>query len=168
MNILSPLPRFTTLVSPVTSCTPALCAASRMDSTTRRSSSAGQAFFQNECRRQIERARSTHGQIVHCAVDGQASDVAAGKEDRRDHERIGGESQAGTVDLQDRLIIELIQHGIGESRQEYFLDQLSAELAATAVAKHDLLVLKNRQRTRTEDRRNRSFAHCESSFASLA
>src|SRR5664280_2855884 len=40
MNTWSPLPRLTTLVSPVTSRTPASLAASRMDSTTRRRSSA--------------------------------------------------------------------------------------------------------------------------------
>ena len=98
MKIWSPLPRLTTFVSPVTNCTPASRGggAHRLDHAAQVLD--GQALFENERRGEIERARSAHGEIVHRAVDGEAADVAAGKEDRRDHEGVCGEGQARAAD----------------------------------------------------------------------
>ena len=82
MKILSPLPRPTTFVSPVTIRTPARSAACRADSTTRRRSPSGQPLLEDEGERQRERLRAADGEVVHRAVHGQLADVAAGEEDR--------------------------------------------------------------------------------------
>ena len=42
----------------------------------------GETFFENETGGEVERARAAHGEVVDRAVDGEAADVAAGKEDR--------------------------------------------------------------------------------------
>ena len=112
-----------------------------------------QALFQDERRRKIQRTGAAHGEIVDRAVDCQSADVAAGKENRRNHERVGGESQARAVDLDDGLVIQLVQYRIGEGREKNLLDQFGGELATAAVPENDLLMLEDGQRTRTEERR---------------
>ena len=67
-----------------------------------------QALFENERRRQVQRTSTAHGEIVDRAVDCQPADVAAGEKNRSDYERIGGESQARTVDIEDGLVIKLV------------------------------------------------------------
>ena len=52
-----------------------------------------QPFFQDERSREIQRPRAAHRQIVDGAIDRQPSDVAAGKEHRRNDESIRGECQ---------------------------------------------------------------------------
>ena len=96
MKILSPLPRFTTFVSPVTSSTPASFVAALIDLTTRYRSSVANPSSKNKCRGNVERLRSAHGQVVNRAVNGQIADIAAGKKNRRNHERIGGERRSAT------------------------------------------------------------------------
>src|SRR6185312_6282101 len=98
--------------------------------------------------------------IVDRSVDGQPADIAAGEEDGRDDKRVGGEGQASAVDIEHRLVVELIQNGIGKRREKNFFDQLSRELSAAAVAKNDLLVLEDGQRTRTEEWRGDSLFLC--------
>ncbi len=139
MKILSPLPRLTTLVSPVTSCTPASLAAALIESTMRRRSSVASPSSRMKAAAEIERTRAAHRQIVHRAVDREPANIAAGEEDGRNHERIGREGEARTVDLEHRLIVELVQQRIAERRQEHLFDQLRGKLAAAAVPEHDLL-----------------------------
>jgi hypothetical protein len=93
MKTPSPLPRSTTLVSPVTTGTPASFAARAMDSTMRE---VGQrkAFFEDEAGGKIQRLRAHHGDVVDRAMHRQAADVAAGEEQRRDHVAVGGHHQA--------------------------------------------------------------------------
>ena len=83
MNTWSPLPRSTTLVSPVTSATPASSQACRMESTMRCRSSIGKTFFKNERGRKKQRPGAADGQIVDRAVNCELADVAAGKEEGR-------------------------------------------------------------------------------------
>ena len=125
-KILSPLPRPTTFVSPVTIRTPARSAARRADSTTRRRSASGQPLLEDEGEGQRERLRPADGEVVHRAVDGQLADVAARKEDRRDHVGVGGEGETRRLDRQDRLIVERLQERVPERRDEEALDQLRA------------------------------------------
>ena len=89
MNTPSPLPRSTTFVSPVTIRTPTSSAARRIEATIRSQRLQRQALFENEARAQGQRPRPGHGQVVDRAVDGQLADVAAGKEQRADDERVG-------------------------------------------------------------------------------
>ena len=93
MKILSPLPRSTTFVSPVTSFTPAVIGRG-----THRLHDAPeilhrQTFLQNETGREIKRARAAHGEIVNGAMNGQLADVAAREKNRADDKRIGAEGQ---------------------------------------------------------------------------
>ena len=167
MKTLSPLPRFTTLVSPVTSCTPASCAAFAHGFDDPVQLVDEKAFFQNEGGRQVQRTCATHGEIIHRAIDGKSADVAARKEDGRHDERVGGEGQACAIDLEDGLVVELVQRRIGEGRKENLLDKLGGELSAAAMAKHNLFVLEDREGTRTEaaEKRPRS-SGCGASIAS--
>ena len=97
MKMPSPLPRSTTLVSPVTIRTPAAWAASRH----RRHHAAErfhrQPLFENEARAEIGRLGPGHRQVVDRAADGQRADVAAGEEERTDDEAVGGEGQPGPL-----------------------------------------------------------------------
>ena len=99
MNNSSPLPFSTTLVSPVTTSTPASAAARCSDSTTRRSTSHRQALFKDEARAQEERLRPAHGQIIHRAMHSERADISSRKEQRLHHERVGGECQARVSDI---------------------------------------------------------------------
>ena len=54
----------------------------------------GKALFENHGDREVFHLGAACGDVVHCAAHGQAADVAAGKEMRRDHERVGGKRQA--------------------------------------------------------------------------
>src|ERR1700756_2903443 len=107
----------------------------------------GKTFFEDEGCSQIERPRTTHGQIVNRSVDGQPPDVATREKQGRDHEGIGGERQARAVDFEHGLVVQLVEYGIAEPRQEHALEELGTQLAAAAVAEHDLLVLRDGQRT---------------------
>ena len=77
MKMPSPLPRSTTFVSPVTSCTPAAARPPlhRRDDAPQRLHR--QPLFEDEARAQIERPRAAHRQVVDRAVDRQRADVAA-------------------------------------------------------------------------------------------
>ena len=50
-----------------------------------------QSLLEDEGGRQEERPRAADRQVVDGAVHGQAADVAAGEEERTDHERVGRE-----------------------------------------------------------------------------
>ena len=55
----------------------------------------GEALLEDEARRQVQRRRAGHGQVVDRAVDGQVTDVAAGEEQRRHDVGVGGEREPG-------------------------------------------------------------------------
>ena len=87
MNMPSPLPRSTTLVSPVTISHAGLARRLRAwTATTRRSSSSGSPSSRMKPALRY-RGCARHGQVVHRAVDGERADVAAREEERRDHDR---------------------------------------------------------------------------------
>ncbi len=52
-----------------------------------------QALFQDQAGGEAERSSAAHGQIIDRAVHGQRADVAAGEEQRADHEGIGGKGE---------------------------------------------------------------------------
>ena len=68
----------------------------------------GQAFFENESGREIERPGAAHGQIVHRAVYRQSPNVAARKKDRRNHKGVSSKRQASPANAKHRLVIELV------------------------------------------------------------
>ena len=113
-----------------------------------------QAFFEDERGGEIERLRAAHREVVDGAVDGETADVAAGKEDRRDDKGVGGEGEARVADGEHGLIVELVEHGIAEGGQKDFVDEVGGELAAAAMAEHDLLVLVDRDGAGAEQRRD--------------
>ena len=119
--------------------TPAAAAASAMEAATRLQSFEGKAFFDDESGAQIERRGTAHGEIVNRAMDGQRTDIAAGEKQRLDHERIGGESEPRAADFENRLVVQAIEHRIGEQGQKHIAQQVRAELAAAAVAEHNLV-----------------------------
>ena len=92
MKTWSPLPRSTTLVSPVTSATPDSSQAGRIEGRCARRSSIGSPSSRMNAADRNSGARAAHRQVVDRAVDRQLADVAAGEEERPDHERIGSES----------------------------------------------------------------------------
>ncbi len=139
MKTPSPLPRSTTLVSPVTMVTPAAAAASAMEAATRRRSFDGKAFFDDESGAQIERRGAAHGQIVYRAMDRERADVAAGKEQRLHHERIGSEGQSHAADFENRLVVQAVEHRIREQRQKDVAQQVRAQSPAAAMAEHDFV-----------------------------
>ena len=77
-----------------------------------------EAFLQDEAGGQVERGRPRHRQVVHGAVNGQVTDVPAGKEQRGDHIRVGGERHPGAVQVQLRGIFHGLEQRIAERVQE--------------------------------------------------
>ena len=152
MKTPSPLPRSTTLVSPATSATFASSHAWRIDAAIRSSSGNGKALLEDEGRCQVERPCPADGQVVDRAVNRQLADVAAGKEERTDHERIGGDGDprrigspaAGQAD--GCLVFERGQHVVAVGGQKQPLDELGTQEPAAAVAEHDAVVRRDRQR----------------------
>ena len=133
MKTPSPLPFSTTLVSPVTTGTPA-CARGRghrLDDALQ----VGQreAFLEDEAGRQVQRHRARHRHVVDGAVHRQAADVAAGKEQRRDDVAVGGHHQAPGRHAEGCLVVGLAQPFVVEGALEEFVDQLRHGAAAAAV-----------------------------------
>jgi hypothetical protein len=101
------------------------------------------ALLQDERRRQVQRRRARHGQVVDRAVDRQIADRAAREEHRLDHERVGGERDPGVPGRHDRAVTQFVPTGFGGGagravpRQEQVLDQLAGHRAAAAVSHHD-------------------------------
>ena len=79
--------------------TPAASAAAAIASTSARSSSAARPSSRISDRRQRERARARHGQVVDGAVHRQLADRAAGEAQRLDDEGVGRQRQRDAVDL---------------------------------------------------------------------
>ena len=114
MKMPSPLPRSTTLVSPVT-----IAHAGRSGGLGHRRHHAaerfhGQALFEDEACAEIRRPGPGHRQVVDGAADGQLADVAAGEEQGVDDVAVGGEGQAGTVGGQHGAVVR----GRGEADRQ--------------------------------------------------
>ena len=157
MKTWSPLPRSTTLVSPVTSATPASSHACRIERDDPLQVGQRQPLFEDERRRQEQRPGAADGQVVDRAMHRQPADVAAGEEERPDHERVGREGDArrhravvAGAEADGRLVLQRRQHVVAEAGHEEPLDQVGGQLAAAAVAEQDLVVPRVRQRTGAE------------------
>jgi hypothetical protein len=101
-----------------------------------------EAFLEDEARAQGERRGAQHGHVVERAVHGQAADVAAGEEQRRDHVAVGGHHQAvAGGHRQQRSVVALEQVFVVEGGREQLLDQLRRGAAARAVVHVDAAVL---------------------------
>ena len=105
MKMPSPLPRSTTFVSPVTIFTPHSRAAAAIEATTFCSVSIGSPSSSTKPALKIKRLRPGHRQIVHRAEDRQFADIAAGKEQRTDDERVGGEGEFLAADFEDGAVV---------------------------------------------------------------
>ena len=168
MKTWSPLPRSTTLVSPVTRVTPASSQACRIEATIRCRSASGKALFEDEGRREEQRPRPADGQVVHRAVHGQLADVAAREEERPDHERIGREGDRGAfTPLPPRPPRRTVawsssaaSTSLPNAGTNSALDQVIGQLPAAAVAEQDVVVLRTRHRAGAEQAcRRRAFSH---------
>ena len=98
----------------------------------------GHAFFHDRRAGKIERPRPADRQIVDRAADGELADVAAGEDQRVDHEGIGGEGEPVAVpreiaEIETRLILERRQRCVVEGPDEDVVDQILHRLAAAAM-----------------------------------
>ena len=75
------------------------------------------------------------------AVDGQAADVAAGKEQRRDHVRVGGDHHAAGRHRDLRAVVARAQPFVVERAHEELVDELRRGPAAAAMRHVDAAVL---------------------------
>ena len=92
-----------------------------------------QPFFEDERRREEQRRGAADGQVVDGAVDRQPADVAAGEEERPDHERVGGEGEprrldaVAAVEADGRLVLQRREHVVAEAGHEQPLDQVGRQ-----------------------------------------
>ena len=92
--------------------------------------------------RQVQGPGPADGEIVDRAADREPADVAAGKEQRVDHEAVGGDRQPVAVTHQlgeagAGLILEGAEHRVVERAGEDVGDQIAHRLAATAMGERD-------------------------------
>ena len=153
MKTWSPLPRSTTLVSPVTSATPASSHAARIEATIRLRSASGSPSSRMNAADRKSGVGAADGQVVDRAVDRQPADVAAREEERPDDERIGREGDPRAPSRRSSPPSRTVawsssarEHVVAERRHEEPLDQLGRQPAAAAVPEHDPVVPRLRQR----------------------
>jgi hypothetical protein len=137
MKTPSPLPRSTTLVSPVTMRDARHARGLRHGTDDAVQIGQSDAFLQDEADRQREGVRPAHGHVIDRAVHGERADIASREEQRRDDEAVGGDGEAARGDGQDRLILLPRQGVIGELAHEHALDQVGHVAPARAVAHLD-------------------------------
>ena len=101
MKILSPLPRPTTLVSPVTTGTPARAAAACTDSITRRRSASGSPSSRMNASDSASGRAPPTARSLMVPFTASSPMSPPRKEDRRHHVGVGGERQARAVALDD-------------------------------------------------------------------
>ena len=121
--ISSAWPRSTTLVSPVTICTPAASAArgDRLDLGAQLVG--GEALLEHQRQAQRERARARHREVVDGAVHRQLADRAAREADRPDHEAVGGQREPRAVDGHRAGVAELASASFSKAGSQQALDQ---------------------------------------------
>ena len=147
MKSWSAFPRGTTLVSPVTTLTPARSAARRIELHHPAQEGDVQPLLEDEGGGDAERGGTADGEVVDRAVDRQLADVAAGEEERADHERVGGDRDADVVDAgkrEHRLVAELVEHGVAEDVAEQRGGQRVAGLPPCAVTHRDRVFTEGR------------------------
>ena len=108
----------------------------------------GQALLEDEAGTDVAGLGASHRNVVDGSVDRQLADIAARKEARPDDERIRRDRDALGWKVEDRGVGELTQLGSTEGGHQQVLDQLGGQLAAAAVAQHDVRVVAKRQRAR--------------------
>ena len=94
-------------------------------------------------------------------MHGEAADIAAGKEDRGDDKGVGGEGEAGAADGDHSLIVEFVEHGIAKGGEKHFIDEVGGELAAAAMAEHDLRMLVDGDGAGAKQRRGDELPHLD-------
>ena len=80
-------------------------------------------------------------------MNGEFSDIASGKKDRTDHERIGAERDAFAVQRKNCAIVHWLEQFVAKLRQHHLFDQLVTQFSPAAVSEDNLLVIGDRQRT---------------------
>ncbi len=101
-----------------------------------------EALFEDEAGRQPQRARAEHRDVVDRAVHGQAAEVAAGEEQRRDHMRVGGHDQPAAGGQLGRrrqrgAVVALVQVLVVELGGEQLADELRRRAPAGAMVEVD-------------------------------
>ena len=99
-----------------------------------------EALLEHEGRREVERRRAAHRDVVDRAVHRQAADVAARKEQRRDDVAVGRHHEPARRHVDARAIVALAQPVVVERAQEQLVDELRHRAAAAAVRHVDAAV----------------------------
>ena len=144
MNMPSALPRSTTLVSPVTSRTPAVAAASTHRHRDPAQGRNRQPLLQYEADAEIERPRSTHGEVVDGAVDGESADVAAGEDEWLHHVGIGGEGDR-SAKVEHGSVVTTLEHRLVKGGTDDGIEKPPHRAAAAAMGKLDDLSIRGWQ-----------------------
>ena len=77
-----------------------------------------ETFLDDETRRKIERTSARHGDIVDRSVHGERADVAARKEQWRDHMAVGRHHHASAADVEGGLVVAAPQPFVVEGLVE--------------------------------------------------
>ena len=110
----------------------------------------GKPLLADEAHGDVKGPCAAHREVVDGAVNGERADVAARKEERRDHVRVRRERQPRALDVDHSLVVEAVEDRVAEGGQEQSFDELRRQHAPAAVAEQDLLVIQDRQRTGSE------------------
>jgi hypothetical protein len=101
----------------------------------------GEAFLDDERRRQPVRMSPHHGKVIDRPVDGEVTDRSTRETKRFHYERVGGERQRLTVGKRDeRRVGQRRSLETAEGVQEHGVDQRSRRLASGAVRQCDEVV----------------------------
>ncbi len=92
-----------------------------------------EALLEDESRGEKKRSGAAHRDVVQRSVDRERSDIAAGKEQRRDHMAIGRHHQPARHDVETRRIVGLVEDRIAQVTVEYIPDQLGRGAPAAAM-----------------------------------
>ncbi len=96
-----------------------------------------QAFFEDEPGAEIKRVRTSHGQVVDGAVNGQAADVASGKDNGIDDIAVGGHGERGGHHRQQGAVIHFREKWVGEGFNKKLADEFVSGAAAAAMVELD-------------------------------
>jgi hypothetical protein len=99
-----------------------------------------------------------HGQVVDCAADGDAADVAAREKDRMDDVRVGGDDEPFIVAERNRGAVihrtesDSVERHRRELADEEFLDQRAHRASAAALLECDAAGIRSHTATSTSER----------------
>ena len=97
----------------------------------------GQTLLENEGGGKIQRLRAADGDVVHGSRDGEASDVAARKEEGFHDVAVRREDGISLEGRQERAVVALFEPVVSEVLREDFADQLFGRETARAVGHVD-------------------------------